>query len=234
MIDILLLTYNRLNLAKRSIEELYKRTKTPFRLIIVDNVSSDGTREYLKELAIKKENVELAFLDSPANICMAYNKGFEIVRSELFITMQDDIIIPELEPDIIQQLLGLMSKFPEQGAIACRVQKVPNVKWTNWELSPPRKALSAYFRIQRREDVIKMGGFGDRNWDDLEFVVRMRDVLGKPVSWANDLWCNHTGYMCENKGYGKNKRRWGWSESRMAVYLEKPYPKIDSKTNIPI
>jgi len=232
-IDIILITYNRLQLSKQTIEELYKRTKTPFRLIIVDNVSEDGTRDYLKELAIKNENVELVLLDKPVNICMAYNEGFKRVKSELFITMQDDVIIPELEPDVIQQLINLINKYPEQGGIGCRVQKIPNVIWTDGDLSPARKALSAYFRIQRKKDVIKMGGFGNRWWDDLAFAAKIRSI-GKEVSWANNLWCNHTGYMVPNKGYGKRKRRWGWSEARMNVYLKKPYPKIDPKTNIPI
>ena len=232
-IDIVLLTCNRLHFAKKSIEELYKRTKTSFRLIVVDNASKDGTREYLKELVIKKENIELVLLDKPVNICMAYNKGFEYVNSELFITMQDDVIIPQLKPDIIQRLVDLINKYPEQGGIGCRIQKIPNMKWLEGDLSPARKALSAYFRIQRKSDVIKMGGFGDRNWDDLAFVSKIRSI-GKEVSWANNLWGNHIGYMCENKGYGKTNRRWGWSEGRMTEYLRKPYPKINSKTNIPI
>ena len=232
-LDIILITYNRLHLLKKSIEALYQRTRTPFRLIIVDNTSEDGTRDYLKELAIKNENIGLILLDKAVNICMAYNEGFKQVESELFITMQDDVIIPQLKPDIIQKLVDLINKYPEQGGIACRVQKIPNVEWTDGDLSPARKALSSYFRIQRKEDVIKMGGFGDRWWDDLAFATQVRSI-GKKVSWATNLWCNHTGYMIHNKGYGKRNRKWGWSESRMTVYLKKPYPPINPKTNVPI
>ena len=232
-IDIILTTFNRLALSKQTIEALYKRTKTYFRLIVVDNVSVDGTREYLKELAIEKGNIELVFLDNPVNICMAYNKGFEFVESGLFIAMQDDIIIPELEPDVIQQLISLINKYPEQGGIGCRIQRIPNMNWQDGDLSPARKALSAYFRIQRKEDVIKMGGFGNRWWDDLAFATKIRSI-GKEVSWATNLWCNHIGY-CKNRGYTKGlERPWGFPGSATQDILKKPYPKIDLKTNVPI
>lgn len=232
-VDIVLLTYNRLKLSKQSIEELYRRLRTPFRLIIVDNASRDNTREYLKILEKEKDNIKLVLLDEPVNICMAYNKGFEFVESELFITMQDDVIIPELEPDVIQQLIGLINKYPEQGGIGCRIQRIPNIKWTDKELSPARKALSAYFRIQRKEDVIKMGGFGNRWWDDLAFAANIRSI-GKEVSWTTNLWCNHIGY-CENRGYTKGlERPWGSPGSATQDIIRKPYPEIDPKTNIPI
>ena len=52
IVSVMCVTFNRLALTKQTIESLSKQTDYPFRLIIIDNGSIDGTVEYLKELNI--------------------------------------------------------------------------------------------------------------------------------------------------------------------------------------
>lgn len=237
-IDVILLTCNRITLSKQTIEELHKRTTTPIRVIVVDNNSKDGTKDMLTELKGQDLIDELILLgpDETVNIAGAYNIGFKYVESEYFFTMQDDVTIPELEPDVIQQLIGLMKKYPDHGGIGCRIQRIPNMNWLDGDLTPARKSLSAYCRVQRKADLDKLrDGFGRRDWDDLAFVGQMRNLLGRECSWANNLWANHTGHMIDNRGYPKGyKRSWGWDEKRVLDFTHKPYPKIDPKTNVPL
>lgn len=47
---IVLVTYNRLAYTKRTLRELRQTIQVPYYLVIADNNSSDGTREYLKSL----------------------------------------------------------------------------------------------------------------------------------------------------------------------------------------
>ena len=53
-LSVITLTYNNLKYTKKFIESLYKCT-SDFELIIVDNGSTDGTVDYLKNL----ENIKL-------------------------------------------------------------------------------------------------------------------------------------------------------------------------------
>ena len=46
---LLMVTYNRLELTKQTLDSIFKNTKTPFELVIVDNASTDGTVEFLKD-----------------------------------------------------------------------------------------------------------------------------------------------------------------------------------------
>jgi len=235
-IDIILTTCNRIDFTKRTIEELFNRVTTPYRLIIVDDESVDGTSEYVRGLDREnKFNVYKTVVNTAhKNICESYNEGFKYVESEYFVTMQDDIIVPKLEPDVIQQLIILMEKYPGHGGIGCRIQRIPNVHWTDGDLSPARKALSAYFRIQRKSDILKVG-FGNRDWDDVAFVQNVREKLGKQVSWANNLWCNHIGY-CDQRGYHIKPRKWGTGihSRKTQDYIRKPYPEVDPVTNVPL
>jgi len=236
MIDIILLTCNRLKFSKMTIDSYYERIETPFRLIVIDNGSTDGTLEYLQKL--KEENKIYKLIshtqENCVNISRAYNEGYKFVESEFFITGQDDIIIPKLEPDVVQQLIGLLEKYPQYGGIGCRIQRIPNMNWLDGDVSPARKACSAYFRIQRKSDLDKLGNdpFGQRNWDDLGFMSQIKKI-GKTGGWANNLWCNHLGY-CKKRGYDNHERQWSYIRRDFDDYIRKPYPKIDPITNVPL
>lgn len=234
-IDILLTTCNRLHFTRRSIEALSDRLITPYRLIVIDNQSEDGTLEYLLDLEQKNSDLYMVIaLKEHKTISEAYGIGFRYVNSEYFISMQDDIIIPDLQPDVVQQLIELIEKYHGYSAIACRIQHVPNVKWGDGDLAEPSTALSAYFRISRTSDVKEMGGFGTKPRDDKEFINRIRSI-GKKGGWANNLWCNHLGHGVKDRGYKDYQRKWGVrKDGSMNDGTHKPYKSIDSLTNKPL
>ena len=237
-IDIILITCNRLPITRVTIDELYKRIKVPFRLIVVDDMSVDGTAEYLKEQKELGRVHVFEQLDN-SNICQAYNAGFKHVQSRMFITMQDDITPPDLEPDVIFQLMSLIEKYPAVGGIGCRIQRIPNIDWEagNEDLVPARKALSAYFRIQRKEDFDgRENPLGNQDWDDVAFVKIMRGKLNKECCWAKNLYADHSRGYCQDRGYLTKPRKWGVGiHSRLRQdWIEKPYPKVDPKTNVPL
>lgn len=232
-IDIVLITCNRVEQSRKTIDDLYERIKTPFRLIVIDDMSTDGTVEYLVEQK-RLGRVHVFEQLENINICQAYNRGFEFVESDYFITMQDDITVPDLEVCVIQQLIDLMEKYPDHGGIGCRIQRIPNMKWLDGDLSPARKSLSAYFRIQRRIDFVgREIPFGNRHWDDLAFIAIIRQQKGLKCSWANNLWADHSRGHSDDRGYSIKPRKWG-TGIHSRIYKIRPYPAIDPKTNIPI
>ena len=76
-IDIIVLTYNGLKNTLKCIDSIYKHT-SDFRLIIVDNNSTDGTVEYLKSL--DKDNLTLHF--SPKNLGCVNGRNFAYTLSK--------------------------------------------------------------------------------------------------------------------------------------------------------
>jgi len=231
-------TWNRIDLLKKTVNAFIERTKTPFRMIIIDNGSTDGTVEWLDDLVNTNHGVDKLFVaitdGEKRTIAGAFDFAFQFVKSEYFITTNDDIIPPDLEPDWVQQLLGLIKKYPEYGGIDCYPQYVPNVTWgDNPDLAYPRKSLGGYLRIQRKEDVKAMGGFGDRTWDDIEFFKRMQRI-DKKCAYAKHVRVNHLGYMLENKGYGDFKDYPLHNDKSNSRWKRIPYPKLDPKTNEPI
>ena len=240
-IDIILLSCNRIDNTRETIDRLYNSIRFPdkIRLIVVDNESIDGTYEYLLEEKDRGRVHVLESCPSDKPITMAYNIGFKHVESDLFIMQQDDIDIPDLEPkDVIEQLIELIEKTPDAGSVGCRIQRIPNMDWSGGtdDLAPARKSASAYFRIQYKNDYIKMGMLNERkDWDDVNFCYLIRSI-GKECYWTKKIWASHDRGYCLDRGYIVKPRRWGTgihSRTRQA-HIEKPYPLIDPKTCVPL
>lgn len=238
-ISICLLTCNRKELAKIAINSLYERLTNPefIHLIVVDNNSQDGTVDMLMEYEKNNKINKLILLKEGenVNISEAYNICFKYVESEYFICMQDDIKISKLQPDIIEQLIFLMEKYPDHGAIGARIQRIPNFRINegNENLVPVTSSISAYFRIQKKSDMEKLGDypFSQRNWDDRAMKNQM-DILDKKSSWCRNIWVNHMGHI-ENRGYPDGyERSWGFTNA--GIDPRKPYPKIDDESCIPL
>ena len=125
-IDIVMVTYQRLHLLKIAIKAIKVRTKYPHRLIVIDNNSTDGTKEWL--LKREKDNtIDVAvYMKKNVGLAKGYQEGLKHVESEYFVVCADDLIPPRLEPCWLEQELKTAKDNPEYGGIAmkgCRIKR---------------------------------------------------------------------------------------------------------------
>ncbi|HEX5050280.1 MAG TPA: glycosyltransferase [Planctomycetota bacterium] len=78
-VTVATITFNRLAHTKVFLASLYQKTQTPFELLILDNDSQDGSREYLREFAAKTSNVRL--IENPKNVGLG--RGLMQIRDEV-------------------------------------------------------------------------------------------------------------------------------------------------------
>jgi len=95
---VVLVTYNRLNLLKQIYERIKSQTKKPDKIIIVNNSSTDGTLEWLKE--ISEQDDLIYFVTQPNSgssggqytaFRTAYEMGYE------WIWEMDDDVLPRTD-----------------------------------------------------------------------------------------------------------------------------------------
>lgn len=236
-VDILLVTYQRIHFLKRIIDEIDKRTLYPHRIIVIDNHSTDGTIDYIKHLKKIGKIDECISFEQNMGQSTALNEGFKLVKSELFVTTQDDLIPPDLRPCWLERLVHLIEKYPDYGAICMRIQRTARLEIDeDRDLIDTKKSMPSVFRIQRKKDLEGLGRpFGRlRHWESHAFANTMKG-LKKKYAMATHLYANHIGFMSNNKGYtGEFKDYFTYSPERVKQGEEKPYPDIDQKTNIPI
>jgi hypothetical protein len=99
MIPIVLLHHNQPDVLLRSIEQIYTKTKIPYRLFIVDNSSKrDGPVQYALKIAIEK--FEACVITNPKdNWIYGFNLAIqneEWPDSEYYLFSDADIIVPDL------------------------------------------------------------------------------------------------------------------------------------------
>lgn len=114
VIDIVMATYNRPDYFKRAYKELLKRTHSPYRLHLINDGGYLPRFETNKFLATtntflnRKDNLGIA-----ANLLMTRN----LVRSDVFVIMDDDVLVPDVDPDWLARGQNVMEINPEIGML---------------------------------------------------------------------------------------------------------------------
>ena len=97
---------------------LHLSTDFPFRLIVIDNGSTDGTRDHILELEKQGTVHDHLFTDENLPLAAAFTEGFkQKVTSGLFITVADDMIPAFTEHDWLEIFVNKMKIDGSVGSI---------------------------------------------------------------------------------------------------------------------
>lgn len=131
MIDIgvVLVTFNRLDLLKQTLQSFDNQTKSPRYIIVVNNASNDGTEEYLKKWGEVEEEYKKIIINNPVNTGGAggFGEGLEraIKESADWIWVSDDDAFPK--QDAIEKAQDYLEKnAPRLSNISAICGKVIN------------------------------------------------------------------------------------------------------------
>jgi glycosyltransferase involved in cell wall biosynthesis len=88
MTSIVILTYNRLNILRNCISAIKRFTFDPHEIIVVNNASTDGTREFLDSI----QSPSLIPIHCPQNFGVtARNFGFDRATGDFIAQIDDDV-----------------------------------------------------------------------------------------------------------------------------------------------
>ena len=131
MISIIVAIHNQLTINKIFYDNLVKYTHHPFELIIIDNNSTDGSKEFFQgHGAIVIENKQ--------NYSYPYcqNQGIEISKYDVFAFLNNDIIVP---PNWDKRLLDVSEKHGLEVFTPSGIEKTETIEstkkmWKKWNL----------------------------------------------------------------------------------------------------
>lgn len=103
LISVVMLNWNGLEDTKRCIGTLRENTYPNFEIIIVDNGSKDGSKEWLK----KQDDVVLVDLPENLGVTGGHNKGYEAAKGEFIANLNNDTVV---DPDWLWALYRPMEK----------------------------------------------------------------------------------------------------------------------------
>lgn len=113
LVSVLLPNYNGERYLEKTIESVLSQTYGHLELIVIDDGSTDGSRELLAALREKDQRLKTVLLKKNRHICYALNKGLEAARGE-FIARID--VGDRFYPEKLEVQLAYFREHPECGA----------------------------------------------------------------------------------------------------------------------
>lgn len=220
MIDIFITTYLRQEFAKECVKYIKERTRTPYKITIIDN----GGNEWA-ESDPEIRYVPLWKSVGNAGIHHAWNVAASLAEGPYFITTDPDLLVPDLwnqsdhpffslgvgEPnrDWLAYLIKYMDERPDYGAISM----MPHIFIGAVGIDPKdpenvkeRNMCGAVFRIMRTDMVRSVRGWdlrieAGRNHEERTICSRLQEAGYK------------TGICSRIRAYHNFGKNWGYPES---------------------
>nr|WP_250620460.1 glycosyltransferase [Bacillus subtilis] len=230
--SIIVLTYNQLALTKQCLESIWKHTNNDcIEVIVIDNGSHDGTRDYLKQIT----SIKAIFNKTNEGFAKACNQGLEVASGDNILFLNNDTVVTNqwLEPMI--KLLYQDDKIGMVGPVSNYVsgpQQVP-VNYTNVEeiedfsrlyclqqrgRSKAVLRLVGFCLLVKKKVLDEVGGFDERfvggSFEDDDLSLRVLQA-GYQLKIALDSFVHHHGHatftgnpdLSINQLYEENRQR---------------------------
>ena len=134
----LVVTYNGGKTIKETIKSIARQSKTPDKILLIDNASSDGTINIIRSLNI--QNLELIILDSNIGVAGAYNLGIDTATKQnfkwLWIFDQDTICMEDCLDHLLDPVIEGIEEIQKLAALCPTVKSksfpeinLPSYKW---------------------------------------------------------------------------------------------------------
>ncbi len=111
MVSVLICTYNSAKVLPGCLRSLAQQEYSPLEIIVVDNASSDGTREVLAAL---KPPHKIIFNEQNSGFSAAQNLALRQARGEWLLCLNADVV---LQPDFIARLVQAGESDPRIGTV---------------------------------------------------------------------------------------------------------------------
>jgi len=236
LVSIICPTFNKLEFLKPMMESVAKNTDWPYELIVVDNASKDGTKEYVLNSGLKMDG---QFLRNEENkgFAIANNQGAKLAKGRFLLFLNNDTIVTK------GWLSAMMNVFTEEKAVGIVGAKLvhpgkgtiqhagvirlpsgtPDHVYFNKPMNyPPANERHAYFAITGAcmltpKDLFEeLGGFDEQywcGWEDMDYCQRVRakgmDIYYEPKALIYHYESRTEGrYIAEGSNFTLYMSRW--------------------------
>ena len=105
LVSIIVATYNGEKFIAAQLDSLVQQTYTNTEIIILDDGSTDNTRQILQEYASRFKNIQLIFNETNLGYIKNFEKGCALAKAEyISFCDQDDVWDPNKTTELMQAL----------------------------------------------------------------------------------------------------------------------------------
>ena len=184
-ISVLMSVWNGQPYVRSTIESILLQTHEDFEFIIVDNVSTDGTREILREFETRDKRIKVVLNEANLGHSGGLNRGLQSCRGNWVARIDaDDIALPNR----LERQLQFTSKNLDVKVTSCLAYYIDQDGRRIGQTAHPMATRESFKRYMRENEMIGLlhpGAFYDRSL--IHRLGSYREEFGA----ANDidLWC---------------------------------------------
>ena len=229
-ITLVLPYYNEAQFITPTLESLLKQDERDFRLVLVDNASTDGSEAIARAVLAHPGETEICFLSEPTpGKLHALKSGAALVESEFLATLDADTVYP---PDYVSRCLALFDANPNASSVmAIDLYDPPESRAGRAQrrrvalaagLFPAKCHTGAYGQAFRTAAYRASGGYDIALWpfvlEDHELPARV--MRYGPSVYDQDLFCFPSDRRVD-RGHVN------WTPFEQLVYLFVPACRLD-------
>lgn len=130
LISGIVCTYNRLGILKDNLDSLLNQSlaRSKYEILVIDNNSSDGTGDYIKELAENHSNL-FYFHEFNQGLSHSKNRGIRESRADIIYFMDDDAIAHYY---LLETYLRKYEQYPKIDCVGGRVVQRLDFELPRW------------------------------------------------------------------------------------------------------
>lgn len=119
MIDVYVTTYNRAKLLEKSLKSILNQTYSDFKLTVLDNCSTDNTKQVVESLADNR----VIYHRQEKNLGPLGNMNYGLLtsKSKYFIVFHDDDL---MMPQMLEKEIKILDENPDICAVSCQAKMI--------------------------------------------------------------------------------------------------------------
>lgn len=218
-LSVLIGTYNRLDLLRQSLAGILRGTDLGVRVYVADAGSTDGTVEYLAQLAEREPRVRPILAGRKLGQARALNEIIDLIETEFVCWLSDDNVVVRGALDIA---VDILKTEPKLGLVALKVKDVvgPYVD------DPYIGGISSVGVLNVNQGVIRasilreLGGFSEEYQDygiDPDLTARVL-FSGWRIAYTREVAVHHHREWVANPDPGDIERRLARQERSLTLY----------------
>lgn len=212
-ISVIIPCYNQAPYLRETVESVLHSNYAALEIIIINDGSTDNSKDIAEELTEKHSNVNL-LNQKNAGVAKARNAGIEFSKGTYILPLDGDDLIT---PDYIQQAITVLESRPEVKVAYCEAVKFDEKGKRPWNLKPfslnslSRDNMIFVSGIFRKADCLDVGCFSEdmkMGREDWEFWIKMLknggDVVKLPL--VGFFYRIHSGSKRKKTGTSEKKK----------------------------
>lgn len=188
LVTVVCLCYNHARFVKEAIQSVKSQTYENIELIVVDDASTDNSKEVIQQALQPYPEVTFISLDANEGNCRAFNRGWRVAKGEFMIDFAaDDVLLPNRIERGVRAFLSSGSRagvqfsdaelIDEQGKhLGFHSDRFPNQTIPQGDLY--KELIRRYFicsptMMFRKTVIDQLGGYDEQlAYEDFDFWIR--------------------------------------------------------------